>query len=498
MALALLCQIVQPVTGWGAEAKESAAHGARPLATANPGEITNIVVATSSVGDTETIVTTNSTALKERLFRWKSSWRGWDGLHLELTRKTPLGLLLPSVTNLEHLNLEKRADEALFGKSLAPGTNAHGLYLGESSMTATIGGKLAVDGAAYQTGKQFNGFDNDVEVRRARLYAKGDCLLVFPVSYQIEVGYIPDEFYIEESYLLWRDVGLFGDLKLGQFQAPMSLEGVTSSRDVTFMELAAPVQALAPGVDAGFQMGRPVLHERATCTWGLFSQGVGRDYGDASENYARAIARVTGLPIYESNPDQPNSTRLLHLGLSANTLYSANSSVRYQTRPESHLAPYVVDTGVIRAQGALVAGAEVAWVEGPFSVQGEYLHSWVRQNNGPVLNFDGLYTSVSWFLTGETRPYDRQKGCFARVIPRRNFDWGKGGWGAWEIAARYSFVNLDSEDIQGGRLSMLTTGVNWYLHPHMKWRFDYGFGHVADHQPEGNLNILQTRIELDF
>jgi phosphate-selective porin len=66
------------------------------------------------------------------------------------------------------------------------------------------------------------------------------------------------------------------------------------------------------------------------------------------------------------------------------------------------------------------------------------------------------------------------------------------------VAARYSFVNLNSADVTGGRLSELMTGVNWYLHSHVKWRFEYGFGHVTGRQPEGNLNILQTRMEVDF
>ena len=191
-------------------------------------------------------------------------------------------------------------------------------------MTAQIGAKLAVDGAAYVTGKEFTGFDAGVEVRRARVYAKGDCLLVLPVSYEVEIGYIPNQFYIENSYLAFRNIPGIGELKVGQYQAPMSLDMVTTSRDLTFMEPAAPLQALAPGVNCRHGGGPTGPDQRATWRFGLFTDGVGKDYGDASET-ARAIMRIHGLPIYQADPDRPGQARLLHLGLSADVLYSGNS-----------------------------------------------------------------------------------------------------------------------------------------------------------------------------
>ena len=412
---------------------------------------------------------------------WNVTWDGWNGLHYELSTKTPINDPFAAVRE----NIQ--------------GTNAHQVFnLEQIKMNGKIGGKLAVDAAAYVTGKDFQDFNGGIEVRRARLYAQGDCILLLPVSYQLEIGYIPNEFYIEESYLKFKPIPYIGELKVGQYQSPMGLEVVSSTRDIPFMETSAPMQALAPGVNAGMQIGRPVFSERAAWALGLFTDGVGKDYGDASRDFARAITRLTALPVYRADPDQPGSARLLHLGLSANILYSGDSTVRYQARPESHLAPYVVDTGNISSEGALVVGAEAAWIHGPFSVQGEFLHSFVQQPEGSPLDLNGLYGSVSWFLTGETRPYNRTDGTLARVIPRHNFDWGKGGWGAWEVAGRVSYVDLNSGDVQGGRLAMFMAGVNWHLHSHVKWRFDYGFGRVSDHQPEGNFNIFQTRVEVDF
>jgi phosphate-selective porin OprO/OprP len=424
---------------------------------------------------------TNGVAPKEKSFQWKFTWDGWNGLQTEISQKTPIKDPLAEL------------------RTKVEGTNAYRvLHLEEMRMGGHIGAKLAVDGAAYVTSKDFQGFDAGVELRRARIYAKGDCLLLLPVSYEIQLGYVPKQFSLEDTYILFNNLGLLGNLKVGDYQPPMSLDAITSSRDITYMELAAPVQALAPGMDSGAQVGRPVFHERMTWALGLFSEGVGNDYGDASQNFARAITRLTCLPIYHADPDQPGSVQLLHLGLSANILYSGNNTVRYWSRPESYQAPYVIDTGDIAAEGALVIGAEAAWVNGPFSVQGECLNSWVRENNGQTPDFHGLYASASWFLTGESRPYDRTQGAFGRVIPKRNFDFGHGGWGAWEIAGRYSFANLDSANVQGGRLWILMAGVNWYLHSHLKWRFEYGFGHVADRQPAGNLNVFQTRMEVDF
>jgi len=75
-----------------------------------------------------------------------------------------------------------------------------------------------------------------------------------------------------------------------------------------------------------------------------------------------------------------------------------------------------------------VLGAEAAWMNGPLSVQGEYLHSFVEHAAGSGLNFDGFYASVGWLLTGESRPYNRAEGVFDRGVPKRNLDFGRGGW----------------------------------------------------------------------
>ena len=424
---------------------------------------------------------TNATP-KDKSFQWNFSWRGWDGLHMEAVQQTHLQTPTP------------------VWRMLGVQTNAMPiLHLEQVKLSGNFGARVEVDGAAFATTGDLTGFDNGVELRRLLLYARGDCILLLPFSYYLELGLNGDRFALNKSYLRFANLDYIGALQIGQFQPTMGLQIITSSRDITFMEPAAPLQAIAPGTEAGLQIGRPVFEERGTWHFGLFAPGAGHlEYGNASENYGSAILRFTALPLWHAAPADPAANRYLHLGLSANILYSANSTVRYQSRPESFIAPIVIDTGNIDANSAATFGGEAAWVNGPLSVQGEFIYSHVNQNTGSELNLYGVYGEASWYLTGESRPYDPQKGAFQRLVPLHNFDFGRTGWGAWELAARFSYTDLTDANISGGRLSLLMTGVNWYLHPHVRWMFNYGMGRVSDTAQAGNLFIFQTRIGVDF
>jgi phosphate-selective porin OprO/OprP len=373
------------------------------------------------------------------------------------------------------------------------------LHLEQVKLSGTLGGKVEVDGAAFATTGDLTGFDPGIQLRRLRLRAGGDCVVLLPVSYLIELGYSGGQFTLTKAYLDFPDIRYIGDLVVGQFQPPMGLQLITSSRDISFMEPAAPLQAMAPSEEAGVAIGRPVFDNRATWWLGLFAPGAGAtEYGNASQDYGSLIGRVTGLPIYDVDSEHPNDARLLHLGMSANLLYSGNSTVRYKSRPESYIAPTVIDTGDIDASSALTLGTEAAWVHGPWNAQGEFIYSLVNQESGSHLGFFGFYGQLGWFLTGESRPYDTKKAAFKRLVPIRDFDFGKSGWGAFELVCRYSYTDLTDANVDGGRLNLMMAGVNWYLQPHIRWMFNYGMGRVTGGAEDGRLFIFQTRVGVDF
>ena len=346
-------------------------------------------------------------------------------------------------------------------------------------------GKESVEGTS---GKGLNGFDNGVEVRRARIYTKGESFLLVPTDFKVELGvsggfkFSLNDFYLrfnrdkyidyfgEHRYKPFRKYLGLDNIQLGVFGAPMGLEAFGSAVDTTFMEPGSPSEAFAPGDRLGIQAAGSAWEKRLTWALGIFSLSTNKDLGDASGSIGRVLGRVTLLPWLD---ERANSPRFLHLGVSGSYVYSGSEAIRYRSRPESYLAPEVVDTGDIESKKAFPYGLEGALVYGPYSLQAEYLHSRVDDDLGDRLNFWGGYVYGSWVITGESRPYERSTGTFRRILPQKSFYLKEGTWGAWEVGVRFSHLDLNDGPILGGRMNILTGGLNWSLNPFVRVMFNY-------------------------
>lgn len=417
--------------------------------------------------------------------RWDFSWQGWEGFHYSLHAVNPNGRYY-SLRNI-HPKGRARPDDP--EKPSFPS-----LFTDRVKLEGKIGGRVDLDTAFYVDGGGLGRVNNGVELRRWRFFTAGEAIFLVPVAYSVNVMAVDNyRFVLDDVFLEFHRIPWVGTLRLGAFIPAMSLEASGSSRDATFMEWGTPIQALAPRISVGWQLRRPFLDQRATWSLGQFAQSLGADVGDATKDFYRAIARFTWLPIYEA-PSQ-GSRQLLHLGLNLNYLYSGSAELRYRSRPESNQAPFLADTGEIHASSMKSFGIESAWVDGPWSFQGEYLHNFVSEAGSQ--SFFGLYAYGSYFWTGESRPYDTGRGVFGRLRPHRNFSFGGEGWGALETGLRFSYLDLDSGPVRGGKLSTFTAGVNWYPIPNAKLRFNYVFAHAGGGR-SGDLNVFQTRLEFDF
>ncbi len=390
---------------------------------------------------------------------------------------------------------------------------AGGSSSGDGRPTVKVGGRIMVD-AAYFGQDSVNratvgDIEDGVDFRRARIKVEGDAYQ--NMYYRIEMDFAragrPN---FTDVYIGLRDLPVLGNLQIGHFKEPFSIEELTSSRFITFMERALPIEAFSPARNTGIMAYDHTPDLRWTWAIGWFrtnSDAWGDDVGDEGEQ--SVTARVTYNPWYVNDGEG-----VLHIG-GAYSYRNADEGVfRWRSRPEIRMAaagegavPRFVDTGRIPSTEAHLIGGEAALVYGPFSVQSEIMFVPTNQigtGNDPL--FVGTYIYASYFLTGEHRNYDREHGIFGRVTPNQNFLTVSGdgctlyeGWGAWEVALRWSYLDLNDELVLGGRLHDLTLGINWYLNPYARLMFNYIHAFLDDPVfDDSDADIVGMRAQIDF
>jgi phosphate-selective porin OprO/OprP len=312
---------------------------------------------------------------------------------------------------------------------------------------------------------------------------------------------------------------VLGNFRAGHFYEPFSLENWgTSDNWITFIERASVVDALDPERNMGMILHNTLLDDRVFWAAGLFrpnsaeGNGFADDSGDGEYSYT---ARLTFNPIYELE-----GRCWLHFGgaytyrstipLASGTIDNpAGDDPRFRSRIPVRArgttfvnSERVIDTGVLLADSIQIYNVQAAMALGSFSLQGEAMlaqvHDLVRGPERREPAFWGCYAFASYFLTGEHRPYLRKIGGIGMPVPHEPFffvdgDEGHGrpcfGRGAWELLARYGFLDLGSPAINTmgaippnsafqGHLHDITLGLNWYLNPNFRIMWNYVYAHI--------------------
>src|SRR5438034_7810817 len=104
---------------------------------------------------------------------------------------------------------------------------------------------------------------------------------------------------------------------------------------------------------------------------------------------------------------------------------------------------------------------------------------WARPlvcNDGVTIanEVDGGDAFISWLPTGEVRVYNTRGGYFDQISPLRPVF--SGGPGAWELVGRFSYIDLDSGPVRGGKFWRITPVVNWHMSDNVRLEFVYGYG----------------------
>ncbi len=363
----------------------------------------------------------------------------------------------------------------------------------DKNFALKAGGRIQADfgwmGEDSEVKEKLGKLEHSAEFRRLRIYGSGT--LFGNGVYKAQVDFAGGDVGFRDVYVGLKNIPFLDLVRVGQYTEPFSLEDMTSSNHITFLERSLPY-ALSIHRNTGIGFNSAQFDERLTFSSSVFYNA--DDIAVPVSNAMNFAGRLTGLPWYENKGE-----KLLHLGAAYGYRNSANenkTSFSYSSPPEIHLAPNFVDTGEFPGRYANLVGLESALVYGPLSVQGEFIQSFVNRKDSSALGyFEGFYAFASYFLTGEHRNYDKVWGVFSGVKPHKNFSLKEGTFGALELAARYSYLNLCSDDISGGALSDITAGCNWYLNPNMKVMFNYVHAHPNG---VGDADIIAVRCQVYY
>lgn len=346
--------------------------------------------------------------------------------------------------------------------------------------------------------------------RRARLAAKGK--VTENTSYIMEFDFAQAQARFVDVWMQFAKVPVVGNVRVGRFRQPFGMAELTSIRELPFLERSVGF-ALTPFRQTGIMFFNHTENERAT--WAVSGYRYPSDaFGDVYSDSGYGMAtRTTFLPYYEDD------NHLIHIGFDYSFNNPARGVVGYATQPELFVGqnplggaagleptpingiPPFVATGAIPTQNTNLFNIEAAGAFGQLRMQSEFRWAVIEQMDGSTATIPSAYVQARYLLTGETLPYNKAGAVFGRVVPHHNVNFAQGDWGAWELAGRWSYIDMNGTQGTGigGILNDLTAGVNWYINGYTKLQFNYIHAFLKNPtMGRSNADFVAMRAQVDF
>ena len=346
--------------------------------------------------------------------------------------------------------------------------------------------------------------------------------------------------HIQSVYLEYDGLKPFA-VRIGAFPPPANIEDGTSASDTIFLERNAPSD-LQRNIAGGDGRDAITLLYTGDTVFGALS-ATGNKVSDGSKALAAAgatatpnydeqqalLGRLSWAPISETNahwivgvngtyviktPDlTPNGTATLTSTPGAAAKHTVTLSDPPELTVDSN-GTLLATTGALSAKHVSQWGVETAGNWGSLYAQAGYygfnvdradvaykVYSSSTVSGTQIVHpsnnsFDGWYVQASWILTGESKGYSTATGSFTPPKPNDPFTLDGPGWGAWELAARYSDLDLNDNTenadnvitawtgastktypyyntVRGGDQKIATLGINWYPNSVVRFALDY-------------------------
>ncbi len=381
----------------------------------------------------------------------------------------------------------------------------------------SLGGRLNLDEAIYAGGYQDKGnnFASGGNIRRALLKFGGG--LGDDFSYNLNLNFDGSNVKFNDVWLgASTEMGGVIDkacVRVGQFTPPTSLDDAPNYGTLdnnVFMESALATSAFStPSQVYGVQLGASMLDNSMlnVAMYQPSKQESGNFGNTAHTDRLGGSVRATFVPVRADDT-------VLHLGAvgryqsvnknsAGNAAYSQKNL--FSTAPEmqsrqvnnnnaTNTGNLLLNTGDLRIASYNVGTLEALGIWGPISVEGEYYRTSVQrvpvstQKAANKLRLGGGHLQTAYVLTGESRGYDFATGTLRNPKPADKC-------GAWEIAARYSFVNLNDQDITGGSQHNATVGLNWFVNENVRLAANYIRANI---RPTSAIKPVVAKRQLDI
>lgn len=370
---------------------------------------------------------------------------------------------------------------------------------------------------------------DSMQIRRARITFDGTYYEVIDFRFEYDFANfispaspsagqpVVDTPGLTELWAQWTQIPVVGTIRVGNQKEPLGLEHVEPIKYLSFIEPSYLFDMVFGPFNLGFSPGVQVLNCTQDQNWawqyGVFGNNTD-GFGYSIHDDWAATARATHLLWY----DEPSQGRYMwDVGVSGSVRTPDEDLVRLRTRgnirsgPPGVLNPIYADTGSLGSDEQDILAFETFAQYGRWSLQAEYAGTWIQDavqggvDRGTPF-FHGGYVELLYFLTGDCRTYNKQIAAPDRIVPLENayiVQSANGcctGSGAWQVGVRYSAIDLNDNDINGGILNSMTVGLNWFLNPNTIVQFNYDLTHRSEvgATPAGFINGFGARLAFNF
>jgi len=400
------------------------------------------------------------------------------------------------------------------------GENGVNFSSGDTNFVAQLHGVIQFDSRSFFSDGNVNGNDGFL-LHRARPIFSGTVFHDFDYNFTPDFG--GSTVQIFDAYLNYHYNPAF-QIEAGKFKAPVGLEALQSDRDILFNERSIATD-LVPNRDLGIEAHGDLFGGAVSYGLGIFNADT--DYNGTTTTTPFEDDKSVDGRLFFQPWKNTDAHALRGLGFGVAGSYEVS---RPATNSATGLTPgyttdgqqkfFTYNTGVNAGGGAWRVSPQAYYYYGPLGFLAEYTISDTDAKRTaavatPTVEVQNTAWEItgSWVLTGEDATY-------GSITPRHPFDLRTGQWGAWQIAARYAGLDVDSDAFAGLTTTRLadptknasaarawSVGLNWYLNKNVRADLSYSrttfdtyggnklvAGSVGA-QPE---SVLFSRIQLAF